>query len=236
MPVLSDRDDIIVITDEAHRSQYDTLALNMRQALPNASFLGFTGTPLLAGEELTRQVFGDYVSTYNFRDSIEDGATVPLFYENRIPELQLVNDDFDDELDALLEAAELDDDEEGHSLRQFTQQYTFITRPERLRTVANDLVAHFVGRGFPGKAHVRRHRQGHRGRACTTSSSEEWAAHLAELEPQHDALPELERPWLASTDRVDGDDRHGRRRQPGPERGRRPRRQGPRHPHRTGSG
>ena len=76
MPVLSERDDIIVITDEAHRSQYDTLAMNMRKALPNASFLRFTGTPLMAGEELTRQVFGDYVSVYNFRDSIQDRATV----------------------------------------------------------------------------------------------------------------------------------------------------------------
>ena len=100
MPVLSDRADVIVITDEAHRSQYDTLALNMRQALPNAAFMGFTGTPLLmVGEELTRQQFGDYVSIYNFGDAIEDGATVPLYYENRIPELQLVNDDFAEELD-----------------------------------------------------------------------------------------------------------------------------------------
>src|SRR4051812_27508264 len=93
MPVCSERDDVIVITDEAHRSQYDTLALNMRTALPNASFLGFTGTPLIAGDvERTRQVFGEYVSTYSFRDSIEDGATVPLFYENRIPELQIINE------------------------------------------------------------------------------------------------------------------------------------------------
>ena len=109
MPVLSARDDIVVITDEAHRSQYDTLAANMRLALPNASFLGFTGTPLIAGEEQTRQVFGDYVSIYNFRDSIADGATVPLYYENRIPELQLTNEDFDDELEDLLEEAALDD-------------------------------------------------------------------------------------------------------------------------------
>ena len=91
-PVLSERDDIIVITDEAHRSQYDTLALNMRQALPNAAFLAFTGTPLIAGEESTRRVFGDYVSVYDFVQSVEDRATVPLFYENRIPELQLSND------------------------------------------------------------------------------------------------------------------------------------------------
>ena len=94
MPVLSERRDIIVITDEAHRSQYDQLAANMRRALPNAAFIGFTGTPLIAGqEERTREVFGDYVSIYNFAQSIADGATVPLYYENRKPELQLANDE-----------------------------------------------------------------------------------------------------------------------------------------------
>ncbi len=91
-PKLSDRDDIVVITDEAHRSQYDVFALNMRNALPNAAFIGFTGTPLIAGEERTKEVFGDYVSIYNFKQSIDDGNTVPLYYENRIPELQLTND------------------------------------------------------------------------------------------------------------------------------------------------
>jgi type I site-specific restriction-modification system R (restriction) subunit len=79
-PKLSDRSDIIVITDEAHRSQYDIFALNMRSALPNAGFLGFTGTPLIEGEEeRTREVFGDYVSVYDFARSVEDGATVSLF-------------------------------------------------------------------------------------------------------------------------------------------------------------
>jgi len=120
MPVLSDRRDVIVITDKAHRSQYDTLALNMRTALPHAAFMGFTGTPLVAGEELTRREFGDYVSVYNFRNAIEDGATVLLYYDNRIPELQLVNEAFADELTALLEEAELDEDAEGvptHPLR-----------------------------------------------------------------------------------------------------------------------
>jgi len=101
--VLSDREDEIVITDEAHRTQYDVLAQNMRKALPNAAFMGFTGTPLVVGEELTRREFGDYVSIYNFRDAIADGATVPLFYENRIPELQLVNEEFDEELNEILE-------------------------------------------------------------------------------------------------------------------------------------
>ena len=95
-PKLSDRSDIVVITDEAHRSQYDVFALNMRNALPNAAFIGFTGTPLMAGEERTKQVFGDYISIYNFKQSIDDGNTVPLYYENRIPELQLTNENLDE--------------------------------------------------------------------------------------------------------------------------------------------
>ena len=152
MPVLSERDDIVVITDEAHRSQYDTLAANMRLALPNASFLGFTGTPLIAGEEQTRRVFGDYVSVYNFRDSIADGATVPLYYENRIPELQLTNEDFDAELDELLEAAQLDEAQEKKVAHRFSRQYELITRPQRLEEIAADLVNHFINRGFRGKA------------------------------------------------------------------------------------
>ncbi len=152
MPVLSERDDIVVITDEAHRSQYDTLAANMRLALPNASFIGFTGTPLIAGEEETRRVFGDYVSIYNFRRSIDEGATVPLFYENRVPDLQLVNDDFDEELEDLLEAAALDEAQENAVARQFSRQYQLITRPKRLEEIATDLVRHFVNRGFRGKA------------------------------------------------------------------------------------
>ena len=197
MPVLSDRSDVIVITDEAHRSQYDTLALNVRQALPSASFMGFTGTPLIEGEEVTRQQFGDYVSIYNFRDAIEDGSTVPLYYDNRIPELQIVNDDFADELAELLEEAELDEDAEGQLARRFSTQYTLLTRPERLRTVANDIVRHFVGRGFSGKAMY----VGLDKAAAVRMYdyvSEAWAEYLAELRAEHEALPELERPWLAS--------------------------------------
>ena len=89
--MLCDRRDVIVITDEAHRSQYDTLAVNMRAALPKALFVAFTGTPLIVGEERTRDVFGDYVSIYDFQQSVEDHATVRLFYENRTPELKLHN-------------------------------------------------------------------------------------------------------------------------------------------------
>lgn len=151
-PQLSDRRDIIVITDEAHRTQYDTLALNMRNALPNAAFLGFTGTPLMAGEERTREVFGDYISIYNFAQSIADGATVPLYYENRIPELQLTNEAMGDELEELLEEADLDEGQARKVEREFAREYHLITRDDRLEAIAADLVRHFVGRGLRAKA------------------------------------------------------------------------------------
>lgn len=153
-PVLSTRDDIIVITDEAHRTQYDTLAMNMRAALPNASFLAFTGTPLIVAEEKTRQVFGDYVSIYDFKQSVDDGATVPLYYENRIPELQLKNKNLNEDMERVLEDAELDDEQEKKLEREFAREYHLITRDDRLEAVAKDIVDHFTGRGFPGKAMV----------------------------------------------------------------------------------
>ena len=152
--MLCDRPDVIVLTDEAHRSQYDTLALNMRAALPRALFLAFTGTPLIAGEERTKEVFGDYVSIYDFQQSVEDGATVPLFYENRTPELQLVNPDLNDDIYNLIETAELDPEQEAKLERELSRQYHILTRDDRLETVAQDIVRHFLGRGFVGKAMV----------------------------------------------------------------------------------
>lgn len=183
-PQISDRDDIIVITDEAHRSQYDVFALNMRNALPHAAFLGFTGTPLIAGEEeRTREVFGDYVSVYDFARSIEDGATVPLYYENRTPELQLTNENLNKDIEQLLEAAELDEDQEKKLEREFAREYHLITRDDRLETVAADLVKHFLGRGYRGKAMM----------VCIDKATAvkmynkvqaHWKQHLAELKGQ----------------------------------------------------
>ncbi len=196
MPVCSEREDVIVITDEAHRSQYSTLALNMRKALPNAGFLGFTGTPLITDElERTREVFGDYVSTYNFRDSIEDGATVPLYYENRIPELQIVNERFDEELTEILEQAELDDSQEHALARRFATEYQLITRPERLRRLAADLVRHFVGRGFLGKAMYVGIDKATAVRMYDLVTVE-WQRHLAELRGRVARVPVLERAGL----------------------------------------
>jgi len=147
-------DDVIVITDEAHRSQYDTPARNMRKALPNASFIGFTGTPLMEGDAVTRDVFGDYVSVYDFSAAIEDGATVPLYYENRIPELQLINEDLNDDLNRAIEDAMLDEEQETRLEREFLREYHLITREERLDKIAEDIVSHFMNRGYMGKAMV----------------------------------------------------------------------------------
>ena len=153
-PQLSDRSDVIVLTDEAHRSQYDVLAMNMRDALPNAAFLAFTATPLIVGEERTREVFGDYVSAYSYQQSNEDNSTVPLYYENRVPEVQLTNEQLNEDMDRLLEEAELDDAQEEALARVFSDEYEVITRDNRLEKVAEDIVDHFIHRGYLGKAMV----------------------------------------------------------------------------------
>ncbi len=103
------RDDVIVITDEAHRTQYGTLALNMRNALPNASYIGFTGTPLFTEDEITRRVFGECVSTYDFQRAVEDKATVPLFYDARGDKLGVAIGDLNERIAAKLEELETGD-------------------------------------------------------------------------------------------------------------------------------
>lgn len=151
--LISERADIIVITDEAHRSQYDQYALNMRTALPNAAFIGFTGTPLIKGAEgITERVFGKYVSVYDFAQSVRDGATVPLFYEARKPELQLDAQSLREELDELLDDADLSEAQEEKLRRDFARQYTLITNPDRLDKIAEDVALHFAMRGYRGKA------------------------------------------------------------------------------------
>ncbi len=152
---ISRRNDIIIMTDEAHRSQYDTYAMNMRLALPNAAFIGFTGTPLMAdGEEKTRETFGEYVSEYNFADSVQDGATVPLYYENRIPKLKNENLNLEEDLSKVMDYYDLNDQDEERLEQTFSTFYHLVTRDERLNVVAKDIVDHFVAKGNSGKAMV----------------------------------------------------------------------------------
>ena len=158
-PLLSPRDDIVVIVDEAHRSQYEGLAENMRRGLPNAQFYAFTGTPILgSGNPLYRgktyRWFGDYVSQYNFIQSIDDGATVPLYYQKRLPEVLIQNDKLDEEFYAILEDEELDPQAREKLENQFAAEIEVIKRDDRLDKIARDIVAHFPERGYLGKAMV----------------------------------------------------------------------------------
>lgn len=153
-PLLSARDDIVVIVDEAHRTQYAGLAENMRAGLPNANFLAFTGTPLLGKERKTNAWFGDYVSEYNFQQSVEDGATVPLFYEKRVPEVLIQNNDLSQEFYAILEDEALDDKAQAKLEQRFAQELAVIKVDDRLETIARDIVYHFPRRGYLGKGIV----------------------------------------------------------------------------------
>lgn len=147
------RDDIIVITDEAHRTQYGTLALNMRNALPNASYIGFTGTPLFKDDEITRRVFGDYVSTYDFQRAVEDKATVPLYYDARGEKLGVAVGDINERIAEKLEELEADDIDVQQRLEQeLKRDYHIITAGKRLDQVASDFVQHYSKAWETGKA------------------------------------------------------------------------------------
>lgn len=153
-PILSERDDIIVIVDEAHRTQYKDLAENMRTGLPNAQFLAFTGTPLLGSKRLTNAWFGDYVSEYNFAESIKDNATVPLYYVKRVPEVELQNDFLDSDFAEILEDENLTDAEQRRLENHYAKELEVIKRDDRLDAIAQHIVYHFPRRGFRGKGMV----------------------------------------------------------------------------------
>ena len=159
-PVLSERRNIVVIADEAHRGQYDLIdgfAAHMRDALPNASYIGFTGTPLELTDRNTRAVFGDYISVYDIQRAVEDGATVPIYYESRLAKLGLdeigratLDADFE-------EVTEGEDVERVQSLRsRWTQPEAIVGAEKRLDLVARDIVEHFEGRleAMEGKAMI----------------------------------------------------------------------------------
>ena len=148
----SERDDIIVISDEAHRTQAGRLARNMRLALPNASFIGFTGTPIFKQDEITRRIFGDYVSRYDFKRSEEDGATVKLVYENRGEKLGLARTDLNDRIATKIEEADLDPDQEALLDKLLGKDYEVITADERLERLADDFVEHCTTRWQSGKS------------------------------------------------------------------------------------
>ena len=159
-PVLSDRRNIVVIADEAHRSQYDFIdgyARHMRDALPKASFLGFTGTPIELDDANTRAVFGDYISVYDITRSEADGATVPIYYESRLANLALDEKEkpnIDPEFEELTEGEELERKEELKT--KWAQLEAVVGADNRIRQIAEDIVEHFEARleQLDGKAMV----------------------------------------------------------------------------------
>jgi len=148
----STRDDIIVISDEAHRTQAGKLARNMRLALPNAAFIGFTGTPLFKHDNLTKRIFGTYVSRYDFKRSEEDGSTVKLVYGNRGEKLGITRLDLNDRIAAAIEKADLDPDKEALLEKLLGQDYEIITADDRLDKIAADFVEHCATRWESGKS------------------------------------------------------------------------------------
>ena len=153
-PILSERNDIFVLVDEAHRTQYKQLAENMHTGLPNANYIAFTGTPLLGSKRLTNQWFGDYVSEYNFAQAIDDCSTIPLFYSRRVPEVGLENNWLDTDIDTIVEEEDLNDREKELLENSSSRILEVIKRDGRLDRIAQDIAHHFPRRGFLGKGMV----------------------------------------------------------------------------------
>ncbi len=171
IPVLNDRHNIVVISDEAHRSQYGLKATlkadgsykfgyakHMRDALPNAAFIGFTGTPIANEDKDTRAVFGDYVSIYDIQDAVDDGATVPIYYESRLAKLD-INRDLIDELSDQVDDVVEDEEDVGQREKtkgEWSRLEKLVGSGPRLQQVAADLIEHFETRSalMEGKAMI----------------------------------------------------------------------------------
>lgn len=151
-PIYPDHD-IIIMSDEAHRSQYGIFADNMVKLLPTAARIGFTGTPLLSSDNITARTFGGYVSVYDFKRAVEDGATVPLYYENRGEKiLDLRNPEISDKILDAIENADLDVDQQDKLEAEFAKEIHLLTAEPRLKSIAHDFVQHYSDLWTSGKA------------------------------------------------------------------------------------
>ncbi len=151
-PIYLDHD-VIILSDEAHRSQYGIYAENMMKLLPTASRLGFTGTPLLTNDNITTRTFGEYVSIYDFKRAVDDGATVPLFYENRgIKIKDLKNPEINERILNAIEEADIDEDKREKIEHDFEKEIHLLTSEPRLRMIAKDFVQHYSDLWTSGKA------------------------------------------------------------------------------------
>lgn len=151
-PIIPDHD-IIVMSDEAHRSQYGIFADNMMKLLPTAARIGFTGTPLLSSDNITARTFGGYISVYDFKRAVEDGATVPLYYENRGDKIQdLHNPEITDRILNTIEDSDIDVDQQDKLEAEFAKEIHLLTAEQRLRSIAKDFCGHYSDLWTSGKA------------------------------------------------------------------------------------
>lgn len=151
-PIYPDHD-ILIMSDEAHRSQYGIFADNMTALLPTALRIGFTGTPLLSNDNITERTFGGYISVYDFKRAVEDGATVPLYYENRGDKIaDLHNPEITDRILDAIERADLDVDQQEKLEREFAKEIHLLTARQRLESIAKDFVGHYSDLWTSGKA------------------------------------------------------------------------------------
>lgn len=151
-PILPDHD-VIIMSDEAHRSQYGIFADNMMNLLPTAARIGFTGTPLLSDDNITARTFGGYISIYDFKRAVEDGATVPLYYENRGEKiLNLHNPEITDRILDAIERADIDEDQQDKLEAEFSKEIHLMTAKPRLQSIAQDFVRHYSDLWTSGKA------------------------------------------------------------------------------------
>lgn len=151
-PIYPDHD-ILIMSDEAHRSQYGVFADNMMALLPTASRIGFTGTPLLSSDNITARTFGGYISVYDFKRAVEDGATVPLYYENRGDKIaDLHNPEINDRMLDAIERADLDVNQQEKLEREFAKEIHLLTAQQRLDSIAKDFVSHYSDLWTSGKA------------------------------------------------------------------------------------
>lgn len=204
-PIIPDHD-IIILSDEAHRTQNGIFADNMCKLLPTASRIGFTGTPLFTYDNITERTFGGYVSIYDFKRAVEDGATVPLYYENRADLLHIDNPEINDELLEAIEAADLDIDQKAKVELELRNDIHILTSEQRLDAIAKDFVSHYSELWTTGKAMF----------VCVNKTTavrmynlamKYWAEKIAEIEKSlHTASQqeylELERKlvWMKSTE------------------------------------
>ncbi|RKH29779.1 type I restriction endonuclease subunit R [Corallococcus sp. CA041A] len=141
-PVLSEAEHIFVLVDEAHRTQYSSLAANMRRALPRACFLGFTGTPIDKQDRSTLQTFGPYIDTYTIEQAVGDDATVPIFYESRLPELRIIGNSLDKVFDHVFADRTV---EEREAIKQkYATEEAIAAAPKRIEAICLDLFDHFT--------------------------------------------------------------------------------------------